>query len=171
MRKETTVTSGKLAVSAAALVLVAAVSCNSKPRQDRTGHDHGSHDHSTGGAASGDAAATAPATRDYADAVAQLRAQMASLDAILKSGDYDGVHKDSVAIGKIGQSIGALAAAKGSPVPKVKVTEVTAEGQELAAAARSFHHAAHEPDLPKVNEHYAHMRKLIDGLALHVPKP
>ena len=133
-------------------------------KQDHSGHAAASDD-------SGATATTAPAAENYADALAQIRTHMTSLDAILKSGDYDAVHKDSVAIGKLGKSLGALASEQGSPVPKDKVTDVTAAGTELAAASRSFHSAAHEPDLPKVKEHYAHMGKLVESLARYAAKP
>lgn len=90
----------------AALVFTGPVSCSqdAKPDQrahDHTGHaakhDHKAHDHSGNSAASDESAAT-PAPRTYADAIRQLRAHMVSLDAILKSGDHDAVHKDSVAM-------------------------------------------------------------------------
>lgn len=148
---------------------------------DHSDHDHAAkHDHAvkqdhSGHAAtsdhSGATATTVPAAQNYADAIAQIRAHMTSLDTILKSGDYDAVHKDSVAIGTLGKSLGALATASNSPVPKGKVTDVTAAGTELAAASRSFHTAAHEPDLPKVKEHYAHMGQLVESLARYAATP
>ena len=148
---------------------------------DDSDHDHAAkhghsakHDHPGHGAPSDHAGATsttAPAAQNYADAIHEFRTHMASLAAILKSGDYDGVHKDSVAIGKLGESIGTLAAAQGSPVPSDNLKDVKAAGTELAAAARSFHKAAHNDDLPRVKADYAQMGKLIDSLARHVPRP
>lgn len=150
----------------AALILTGPASCMKPAKQVRAAHDH------SGNSAMSDhpAAEAAPAARNYADAITQLRARMVSLDAILKSGDYDAVHKDSVAIGALGKSLGAMAGAANSPVPKDQVADVTAAGTELAAASRSFHTAAHEPDLPKVKEHYAHMGKLVESLARYVAK-
>ena len=141
---------------------------------DRSGHaaqhDRKAHDHSGHSAASDESAET-PAPRTYADAIQQLRAHMKSLDAILKSGDHDAVHKDSVAIGKIGESLGALASAPESPVPQNKVKDVTTAGADLRTASRTFHKAAHNDDLATVKADYAHMNKLIDSLARHVPQP
>lgn len=173
-RKETAMKFWKPAVGGsavlAALVLSGPASCTKAAKHDPAAHDHSGHsamsDHSTSPAAT-----TAPAARDYADAMEQLRARMTSLDVILKSGEYDDVHKDSVAIGRLGKSLGALAGAPNSPVPKDKVADVTAAGTELAAAARSFHSAAHESDLPKVREDYAHMGELVESLARYVAQP
>ena len=148
----------------AILVLSGGVSCTKQAKHDHSAHDHLDH------AAAPDESAV-PAAQNYADAVKQLRARMTSLDAILKSGEYDKVHKDSVAIGKLGKSIGSLAAAPNSPVPKDQVKEVTAAGTELFAASRSFHGAAHEEDLPQVKEHYAQMGELVESLAQHVSGP
>ena len=157
----------------AALILAGPASCAKDAKDDGAAkHDHAAHGpsgHSATSDHSGAAPTTAPAARNYADAIKRFRARMASLDAILKSGDYDAVHKDSVAIGKLGDSLGALAAAPGSPVLRDQVEAVTAAGKELAAAARSFHSAAHDEDLATVKADYARMGKLIDSLARHVP--
>ena len=164
-----------------ALMFAGPASCAKDAKDDAAKHDHAKHGHAKHGHAkhghsghsatsdhSGAAPTTAPAARNYADAIRQFRMRMASLDAILKSGDYDGVHKDSVAIAKLGDSLGALAAAPGSPVPRDRVKDVTTAGTELAAAARSFHSAAHDEDLATVKADYARMGTLIDSLARHV---
>ena len=144
-----------------------------KAAQATAPHDHAAGGHSGHAAPSDppDAAAGAPAARDYADAVAQLRARLASLDAIIASGDHDAVHKDCVAAGRLGNALGALAAAPGSPVPQDQVADVTASGKELAAAARSLHTAAHDDDLATVKKDRARMGQLVDSLARHVPQP
>ena len=149
----------------ALMILAGPVSCSHEAK-----HNHKAHDHSRHSATSEESAAT-PAPRRYADAIQQLRAHMMSLDAILKSGDHDAVHKDSVAIGKIGESLGALASAPDSPVPQSKVKDVTTTGAELKTASRIFHKAAHNDELATVNAEYARMGKLIDSLAQHVPQP
>lgn len=150
----------------AALILSGPVSCTKAAK-----HDHSAHDRPGDSAMSDHSPATAaPAARNYADAIEQLRTRMTSLDAIVKSGEYDDVHKDSVAIGKLCGSLGAMAAAPNSSVPRDKVTEVTAAATELSAAARSFHSAAHDEDLPQVKAHYAHMSRLVHSLAAYVEK-
>lgn len=146
------------------LMLMGPVSCTKAAKHDHSAHDHADH------APTADQSA-APAAQNYADAVKQLQARMASLDAILRSGEYDDVHKDSVAIRKLCDSIGALAAAPNSGVPKEKVTEVTAAAKELSAATHSFHGSAHDEDLPQVKQLYARMGKLIESLAAYVPQP
>ena len=188
-----TVTSWKPVVGApivlAALALAGAVSCNSKPKQDPAPHDHAKHGHAAQDEAArapakhghaghsapsdpADAAATAaPAARNYADAVKRLRAHLASLDAIIESGYYDGVHKDCVAAARLGDSLGALAAAPGSPVPEDRVADVTAAGKEFSSAARSLHSAAHDDDLATVKRDRARMGQLVEALARHVPQP
>ena len=163
----------------AALSFTGPVSCSQEAKHDHKGHGHSghsaqhdqkAHDHS-GHSATSDGSAATPAPRTYAEAIQRLRAHMMSLDAILKSGDHDAVHKDSVAIGKIGESLGALASAPGSPVPEDKVKDVTTAGAELKTASRTFHTAAHDADLATVKADYARMGKLVDSLARHVPQP
>ena len=143
----------------AALAFAGPLSCIREAKHDHQAHDHAGHP------ATSDASAATPAAKTYADAIQQLRAHMTSLDAILKSGEYDAVHKDSVAIGKIGDSLGALASAPGSPVPQDKVKDVTTAGAEIKAASRTFHKAAHDDDLATVKGEYARMGRLIDSLA------
>jgi hypothetical protein len=160
-------------LSTLAFILAGSVSCAKDTKHDHAEHDHAAaRDHSGGHGEASHHAAEAPVTaQNFADAVKQLRGHMASLDVILKSGDYDGVHKDSVAIGKIGESVGSLASVQGSPVPHDRVKDVTAAGAELAAASRSFHKAAHNDDLATVKERYIRMGALIDSLARHVAQP
>ena len=177
----------------AVMLLAGAAGCTTKLKQESAPHDHAKHDHAAqvhtrrdhathghaGHAHSGHSstsdqatgATTAPAAQNYPDAVKQLRAHMSSLDAIIKSGDYDGVHDDCVAAGKLGDAIGALAAAQGSPVPKEEVSEVTGAGKELSSAARSLHKAAHNDDLARVKADHAQMQKLVESLAGHVRQP
>jgi hypothetical protein len=176
MKRKNAALGGTIIVTA--MLLAGPVGCGGNAKRDRPGDGHVTHQHAAGNHAaqghaahgqsghSGDLATTAPAPRDYADAIAQLRAHMASLDSILKSGDYDAVHKDSVAICKIGESVGALAAAPGSHVPPEQVKAVTSDGAELSAKSRSFHKAAHSDDLATVRADFARMGQLIDSLEL-----
>ena len=122
-------------------------------------HDHASHSHPDDSAA--------PVAGSYADAIQQMRTHMTSLDAIIKSGNYDAVHKDSVAISKLCDLIGGsggLAATNGS-VPKDKLSEVSDSAKQLSEASRSLHHAAHAGDINQVRADYARMRELVDSLA------
>jgi len=96
-----------------------------------------------------------------------VRSPLPSLDAIIKSGKYDDVHKDSEAIRQLCGSLGELAAAQNSSVPRDKVKDVVQIANELSAASRSFHSAAHDEDLAQVKEHYAHMGKLVESLAAY----
>ena len=153
----------------AIVALTLPVSCAKQADHDHMQHDHTDHDamsHHHHDAASDESSAVM--AHSYADAVKQMQARMTSLDAIMKSGKYDEVHNDSEAIRKLCNSIGDLAAAQNSPVPKDKVKEVTDTATELSAAARSFHGASHDEDLPQVKEHYAHMKRLVDSLAQYV---
>jgi hypothetical protein len=136
-------------------------------------HDHGTagHDHAAGTHdSSAHAAEDAVTAKNYADAVKQIQSRMASLDAIIKSGDYDAVHKDCVAIGKLGESIGDLAAAQDSGVPKDEVESLRDAGKELAAAQKGLHKAAHGDDLATVKEQYVRMGKLLESLANYAPR-
>ena len=150
----------------AAVALTLPVSCAKQADHDHMQHDRA--DHAAMSQHQHDAISDqSPAVmaQTYADAVKQMQARMTSLDAIMKSGKYDEVHTDSEAIRKLCSSIGELAAAQNTPVPKDKVKEVTDMAAELSAAARSFHSASHDEDLPQVKEHYAHMKRLVDSLA------
>jgi len=175
-----------------AIILAGPASCNTSPKHDhvaddpaaveQTTRDHSpqhhaageqpGHDHTVHPATShkSAAAATAPTAQNYTDAITQLQARMSSLDAILKSRDYDRVHDDCVAIGHLGESLGSLSAAQGSPVPKEKVAEVTSAGEQLSSAARSLHKAAHNDELAQVKADYARMSKLVESLGRHVPR-
>ena len=155
---------GKLS-GVALLSLMVSLSCAKQTTPDHPDHA-AMHDHSNHSAMP-DGSAT-PAAQSYADAVKQIQSRMTSLDALVKAGKYDDVHKDSEAIRQLCGSLGDLAAAQNSPVPKDKVKEVTESAKELSAATRSFHGAAHDEDLPQVKEHYAHMGKLIESLAAYV---
>ena len=148
------------AAALALLMSMGPLSC-----RDQAKHDHSAHEHSDRGAVGGDPAA--PAAGTYADAVGEIRTRMTSLDAILKSGDYDSVHKDSVAIGRLCKSLPGLAAAPNSGVPKDRVKDVTDAAAELATVSREFHSAAHDEDAVRVKEHYAHMGRLVESLAEH----
>ena len=152
------VVSGLTALSV--FVLAGTVSCAKQEKHDHSAHGPSeqsqSHDPSV-----------APAAQSYADAVRQIRGHMASLDAIIKSGDYDAVHNDCVAIGRLSKSLAELAGRPNSPVPKDKLQEVSGAAGELAVAQRSLHSAAHDDDVPKVKEHYAHMGRLVESLARH----
>ena len=152
----------------AAVALTLPVSCAKQADHDHMQHDHMDHDamsqHHHDAASDESSAVMA---HSYADAVKQMQARMTSLDAIMKSGKYDEVHNDAEAIRKLCGSIGELADAQNSPVPKDKVKEVTDLAAELSAAARSFHNASHDEDLPQVKQHYAHMKRLVDSLAAY----
>jgi hypothetical protein len=121
-------------------------------------HDHEHHPDESAGSAT-------PAAHDYADAVKQIQAHMVSLDAIIKSGEYDSVHKDCVAIGKLCDSLRALAAAEGSRVPKDKLDEVAESAKQLSAASRDLHHAAHSDDVAKLKLNYEQMTRLVASLS------
>lgn len=170
-------------LAALSLMLAGPISCakNAQPGNDE--HEHATpqsgeipyatshHDHADGHTRADHAVEPSATARNYADAVKQLQARLASLDTIIKSGQYDDVHKDCVAIGELGGSIGALATAEDSGVPKDKVESLRAAGKELADASRSLHKAAHSDDLATVKAEYAHMGKLIDSLATYVSRP
>ena len=155
-------------LSALALILAGPVSCAKDAK-----HDHAAaRDHSGGhGSASHHGAEAPVAARNFAEAVRQLQTRMASLDTIIKSGDYDGVHDDCVAIGKLGESLGALAATEASGVSKGKVSDVSAAGQELSTAARGLHKAAHNDQPATVKGEYARMVKLVESLGSLARQP
>ncbi len=151
----------------AVVALTLPVSCAKQADHDHMQHDHSDHadmSHHHHDDATSDQS-TKPVAQSYADAVKQIQSHMTSLDAIMKSGKYDDVHKDSEAIRQLCASLAQLAAAENSPVPKEKVKDVTEMANELSAASRSFHSAAHDEDLPQVKEHYAHMTRLVESLA------
>lgn len=150
----------------AVVALTLPVSCAKQADHDHMQHDQPDHaDMSHHHHEETSDQSSAVMAHSYADAVKQMQARMTSLDAMMKSGKYDEVHNDSEAIRKLCSSIGELAAAQNSPVPKDKVKEVTDIAAELSAASKSFHSASHDEDLPQVKEHYAHMKRLVDSLA------
>jgi hypothetical protein len=156
------------ATALAVLILGGPLSCAKQAEHDHSAHDHANHsahDHADHSAASDNSAV--PAAQNYADAIRQIQGHMTSLDAIIKSGKYDAVHNDCVAIGKLCDAIdgaGGLAAAQDSPVPKDKVNGVAEAANQISAASRSLHKAAHADDLPQVKADYARMSNLVESL-------
>src|SRR5437667_11410663 len=143
---------GSMVVALVAVTLP--VSCAKQADHDHMQHDHMDHDamsHHRHDATT-EQSSTVMA-HSYADAVKQMQARMTSLDAIIKSGKYDEVHKDSEAIRQLCGSLGELAASQNSPVPKDKVKDVIQIANELSAASRSFHSSAHDDDLPQIKAH------------------
>lgn len=148
----------------AVLTLGGPLSCAGQAKHDHSAHEHADHSASPEHSA-------APVVRDYADAIGQIQNHMTLLDAIIKSGKYDAVHKDCLAIEKVCDSLGdggGLAAAQGSPIPKDKVNDVSESAKQLAATSRSLHKAAHADDLPQVKADYARMGELVGSLARYV---
>ena len=151
----------------AVLALTIPVSCAKQADHDHMQHDQSSHAGTSDHHHPTSDQSPKPAAQSYADAVKQIQSRMASLDAIIKSGKYDEVHKDSEGIRQLCGSLGELAASQNSPVPKDKVKDVIQIANELSAASRSFHSAAHDDDLPQIKEHYAHMGTLVESLAAY----
>jgi hypothetical protein len=140
------------------LLLSAPIACTNT--KEVATHDHGDHDHTAMSAAG-----------SYSDAIRQIQTHMAAIDTTIKSEKYTGVHKDAEAIIELTKTLGSAAAAANSPVPKSKVQEVTESAKELADATDSMHDAAHSGEVQQVKEHYAQMIKLVDALAMYLPKP
>ena len=108
--------------------------------------------------------------KTYAEAVKKIQALMSSIDATIKAGKYKAAHEDAAAIITVSKSLGELALAEGSGVPKDKVKEVNKTAKDLGEAADSFHDAADEEKTAVAKEHYAHMRTLVESLVKLVPK-
>lgn len=101
----------------------------------------------------------------YGDAIKQIQARMASLDTTIKAGKHYAVHNDAEAIVELSGSLETLAAAPGSGVPRDKVPEVTDLARELAAASNDMHGAGHANDMPRFNQRYSDMIRLVESLA------
>lgn len=112
-----------------------------------------------------DSPVTPQATSGYAETIKQIEARMASLDATVKAARYYAVHNDAEAIIELCDSLQKTAADPNSGVPRDKLATVTASAKELATAADEMHAAGHAGDVPRFQQRYADMVRIVGLLA------
>ena len=116
------------------------------------------------------ARAAEPAPKTYADAVTTIQDRMKSIDTAIKAGKLKDVDPDAKVIITLTKSLGELALADGSGVPKDKVKEVSKSAKDLAEMTDMCHDAADEGKADETKQHYAHMVKLVESISQHVKK-
>ncbi|MBX3356634.1 MAG: hypothetical protein KF724_13130, partial [Phycisphaeraceae bacterium] len=85
----------------------------------------------------------------FADAALRIAADVRAMDAALTAGSIAGVSDKANAVATLARTLGALALAKDSGVPREKVREINLAGKELADAADNLHNIADGGDVAK----------------------
>lgn len=111
------------------------------------------------------APAAAPAPKTYAEAVKQIQDRMKSIDTAIKAGKVKDTHPDAEAIITLSKSLGELALADKSGVPKDKVKDVNQASKDLAEMTDMFHDAADAGKTDEAKKHYDGMVKLVKTIS------
>lgn len=85
----------------------------------------------------------------FADAANRIAADVKAMDSALAGGSIAGVSDKANAVATLAKTLGALALAKDSGVPREKVKDINLASKELAEAADNLHNIADAGDLAK----------------------
>jgi hypothetical protein len=85
----------------------------------------------------------------FADAANRIAADVKSMDAALAGGSIAGVSDKANSVATLAKTLGALALAKDSGVPRDKVKDINLASKELAEAADNLHNIADAGDVAK----------------------
>lgn len=113
-------------------------------------------------------AADVVAPKTYSEAVTQIQDHMKSIDTAIKAGKVKDTHEDAEAIITLSKSLGELALADKSGVPKDKVKEVNQTSKDLAEMTDMFHDAADAGKADEAKKHYDGMVKLVKTVSDYV---
>jgi hypothetical protein len=91
----------------------------------------------------------------FADASLRIVADVKAIDVALAGGSIAGVSDKANAVATLAKTLGALALAKESGVPREKVKEINLASKELAEAADTLHNIADAGDLAKSKAAFA----------------
>ncbi len=125
---------------------------------DRPDHKDGDHSH--------DEVAKAGS---IADAAQRIAADVKAMDAALAGGSIAGVSDKANAVATLAKTLGALALAKDSGVPREKVKEINAASKELAEAADNLHNIADAGDPAKSKAAFAPVKAAAAKVAALAP--
>lgn len=105
----------------------------------------------------------------FADAAQRIAADVKAMDTALAGGSIAGVSDKANAVATLAKTLGALALAKDSGVPREKVKEINAAGKELAEAADNLHNIADAGDLAKSKAAFAPVKAAAAKVAALAP--
>ncbi len=105
----------------------------------------------------------------FADAAQRIAADVKAIDAALAGGSIAGVSDKANTVATLAKTLGALALAKESGVPREKVKNVNLAGKELAEAADNLHNLADAGDLAKSKTAFAPVKAAAAKFAALVP--
>ncbi|MBN8644088.1 MAG: hypothetical protein J0L61_02475 [Planctomycetes bacterium] len=91
----------------------------------------------------------------FADAAQRIAADVKALDTALASGSIASVSDKANAVATLAKTLGALALAKDSGVPREKVKDINLASKELAEAADNLHNIADAGDVAKTKAAFA----------------
>lgn len=131
-------------------------------------HSHGSDGqpgHKDDGHAHGEVAKAG----SFADAAQRIAADVKAMDAALAGGSIAGVSDKANAVATLAKTLGALALAKDSGVPREKVKDINLAGKELAEAADNLHNLADAGDLAKSKAAFAPVKAAAAKVAALAP--
>lgn len=105
----------------------------------------------------------------FADAAQRIAADVKAMDAALAGSSIAGVSDKANAVATLAKTLGALALAKESGVPREKVKEVNVAGKELAEAADNLHNVADAGDAAKSTAAFAPVKAAAAKVAALTP--
>ncbi|GMV26732.1 MAG: hypothetical protein AMXMBFR58_27630 [Phycisphaerae bacterium] len=105
----------------------------------------------------------------FADASQRIAADVKAMDAALAGGSLAGVSDKANAVATLAKTLGALALAKESGVPREKVKDINLASKELAEAADNLHNIADVGDLTKSKAAFAPVKVAAAKVAALAP--
>jgi len=105
----------------------------------------------------------------FADAAQRIAADVKAMDAALGGGSIAGVSDKANAVATLAKTLGALALAKDSGVPREKVKDINLASKELAEAADNLHNIADAGDLSKSKAAFAPVKAAATKVAALAP--
>lgn len=105
----------------------------------------------------------------FADAAQRIAADVKAMDAALAGGSIAGVSDKANAVATLAKTMGALALAKESGVPREKVKDINLASKELAEAADNLHNIADAGDVAKSKAAFAPVKAAAAKVAALAP--
>lgn len=105
----------------------------------------------------------------FADAAQRIAADVKAMDSALAGGSIAGVSDKANAVATLAKTLGALALAKDSGVPRERVKDVNLAGKELAEAADNLHNIADAGDIAKSKAAFESVKVAAAKVAALVP--
>ncbi|MCL4211384.1 MAG: hypothetical protein KJZ68_12065, partial [Phycisphaerales bacterium] len=105
----------------------------------------------------------------FADAAQRIAADVKAMDAALAGGSIAGVSDKANAVATLAKTLGALALAKESGVPRERVKDINLASKELAEAADNLHNIADAGDVAKSKAAFAPVKAAAAKVAALAP--